>query len=143
MFWTKNRSTVFAAASLTALVPLLMAGCGKNEADAPASAPSAATSSASTTSPAAAAGDATLVAAGKAAYDTANCIKCHAIGEQGGRMGPDLSHVAAEKEHTSDWIVAHVKNPKTHNPGSRMPAFAGKISDKDLLAIGAYLASLK
>jgi mono/diheme cytochrome c family protein len=41
------------------------------------------------------------------------------------------------------WLAEHVKNPKTHNPGSRMPAFEGKISDADLRALSAYLASLK
>ena len=58
-------------------------------------------------------------------------------------MGPDLSRTGAAASHTPDWLVAHVKDPKTHNPGSRMPGFAGKISDKDLLALGAYLAGLK
>lgn len=65
-------------------------------------------------------------------------------GPGGGRRGgPNLSRVGAEAEHTSEWLIAHIKNPKTHNPSSRMPAFEGKISDKDLLALGAYLASLK
>lgn len=129
----KNRSVVFTVGFLTVLTPLLITGCAKNDGAAPSA----------TTAPAAARGDAALVTAGKAAYDAHNCLKCHVINGQGGRMGPDLSHVGAETEHSSAWIVAHVKNPKTHNPGSRMPAFGGKISDKDLLAIGAYLASLK
>jgi mono/diheme cytochrome c family protein len=62
---------------------------------------------------------------------------------RGRGKGPELTHVGAEAEHTPEWIVAHIKNPKTHNPRSRMPAFEGKISDKDLLALGAYLSSLK
>ena len=55
--------------------------------------------------------------------------------------GPDAC--GGEAEHTAAWLVAHIKNPKAHNPGSRMPSFEGHISDKDLLALGAYLASLK
>ncbi|HEX8238083.1 MAG TPA: cytochrome c [Abditibacteriaceae bacterium] len=89
------------------------------------------------------AGDATLIAAGQSVFTSNGCGNCHAVSGQGGGRAPDLTRVGAEAEHTSEWIVAHVKNPKTHNPGSRMPSFEGKINDKDLLALGAYLSSLK
>jgi len=36
-----------------------------------------------------------------------------------------------------------VRNPKTHSPQSRMPAFADKINDADLQSLADYLASLK
>lgn len=88
-------------------------------------------------------GDATLIAAGQAVFKTHNCGNCHGINGEGGGSGPDLSKVGAEAEHTTEWLIAHIKNPKSHNPNSPMPAFEGKISDKDLLALGAYLASLK
>ncbi len=88
-------------------------------------------------------GNATLAAAGKAVYAANGCARCHALAGQGGRSGPDLSRVGSQASHTSDWLVTHIKDPKMHKPGSRMPAFAGKITDKDLLALGAYLASLK
>ena len=55
--------------------------------------------------------------------------------------GPQLTTVGAKR--TRDWIVEHIRNPKAHNQQSRMPAFAGKISDADLQAVGDYLASLK
>lgn len=58
-------------------------------------------------------------------------------------MGPDLSRVGAEPGRTAEWIIEHIKHPQSHNPGSRMPAFAGKINDSDLKALGDYLASLK
>jgi mono/diheme cytochrome c family protein len=87
--------------------------------------------------------DAALAAAGKAVFDANGCARCHSIGGQGGRMGPDLTRVGAEPGHTPQWLVEHVKNPKRHNPSSRMPAFEGRISDRDLLALGAYLGSLK
>jgi mono/diheme cytochrome c family protein len=88
-------------------------------------------------------GDAALIASGKTVFNSQGCARCHSLNGQGGRMGPDLTHEGAKPGHTPDWIVVHVKNPKTHNPGSRMPAFEGKINDKDLQALGAYLASLK
>lgn len=127
---------------------VIIAGCNQNDtADnganpAPAAPPSAPAPGGAGSSPTARNGT-DLVAAGKAVYDDYGCVGCHSIGGRGGSKGPELTHVGAEAEHTASWLVAHVKNPKTHTPGSRMPAFAGKISDKDLLALGAYLASLK
>jgi mono/diheme cytochrome c family protein len=61
----------------------------------------------------------------------------------GGGMGrgPALDKVGAKR--TRDWIVAHIRNPKGHNPQSRMPGFEGKIKDGDLQALADYLASLK
>lgn len=104
---------------------LVMAGCGKNEGGGSAS------------------GDANLVAAGKAVFDANNCARCHSVAGQGNPRGRDLTHVGADPNHTVQWLIEHVKNPRTHNPNSRMPAFEGKISEQDLHALGAYLASLK
>lgn len=132
-----NSRRAFLAITSLALGLLLLgaaaAGCTKSEGGGDAgSAPAAGANAGSP-----------LVAAGKTVYASNGCARCHALGGQGGRNGPDLSRVGAEATHTADWLVAHVTNPKTHNPGSRMPGFAGKIGDKDLLALGAYLASLK
>jgi mono/diheme cytochrome c family protein len=41
------------------------------------------------------------------------------------------------------WIADHIKNPRSHNPNSRMPAFGNRIAAGDIDAIAAYLASLK
>lgn len=87
--------------------------------------------------------DKALISAGMTVYNNNGCANCHAIGGQGGRKAPELTKVGAEATHTADWLIAHVKDPKTHNPGSRMPAYQGKINDTDLKALGAYLASLK
>lgn len=76
-------------------------------------------------------------ASGKAIFESKDCGNCHGPGKR----APQLTHLGAE--HDAAWIVAHVKNPKTHNPGSRMPAYEGKMSESDLQAIGSYLASLK
>ncbi len=113
------------AAALTA-ISMVLAGCSKPTTDGAQTA--------------AGAGD---VAAGKTVYAANNCTNCHAIGGQGGRMGPELPHTGAEAGHTPAWLAEHVKDPKAHNPGSRMPSYAGRIADKDLAALGAYLASLK
>jgi mono/diheme cytochrome c family protein len=75
-----------------------------------------------------------------AAY-TANCAKCHGTpGQPGGGSAPDLSREGAA--HDATWITAHIKDPKTHNPGSSMPAFAS-LPESDIKAIADYLAGLK
>lgn len=99
------------------LLALVVVGCGKKEEGA------AATGAVDT-------------AAGKAVYDANGCANCH-----GGGNAPKLDHIGGE--HDAAWIVAHVKDPKTHNPGSRMPGYAGKIADADLEKLGAYLAAQK
>ena len=121
---SSNRILVLLIVTVSLLGSLLaMQGCNKNGGGGP--------------------GDAALVAAGKTVYDANNCAKCHLIAGQGSSRGRDLTKVGADVNHTPQWIVEHVKNPRTHNPNSRMPAFQGKIEEKDLAALGAYLASLK
>ena len=134
MLFAIIRKTVLITAGLCVLaLSLIVTGCGKsNESESSPAVHASATQ-----------GDATLIAAGKAVFDSNGCARCHSIGGQGGRQGPDLSRVGAEAEHTTQWLMEHIKNPQAHNPRSKMPAFAGTINDKDLLALGAYLASLK
>jgi mono/diheme cytochrome c family protein len=81
--------------------------------------------------------------AGKLAFNSNGCARCHSIGGSGGHMGPDLTHEGADSSHTAQWIADQIKNPKSHNPGSRMPPFEGRISDQDLQALSSYLAGLK
>ena len=55
--------------------------------------------------------------------------------------GPDLAKVGAK--HPRDWIIEHIRNPRSHRSDSRMPPFEGKINDDDLRTLADYLASLK
>jgi mono/diheme cytochrome c family protein len=125
----KRERSVSRLVGLGLLAASLVVGCTQN--------------GGSGSSSASAQADAAMVAAGRSVFEANGCARCHSIGGQGGRMGPDLTRVGAEAGHTPQWLVEHVKNPKAHNPSSRMPAFEGRISDRDLLALGAYLASLK
>jgi mono/diheme cytochrome c family protein len=76
-------------------------------------------------------------------FDSHGCARCHAIGGQGGRRGPDLTRVGADPSHTVEWLSEHIRNPKAHNPDSRMPGYAGRIPEQDLRALAEYLAGLK
>jgi outer membrane lipoprotein-sorting protein len=73
-----------------------------------------------------------------ALYRSSGCGRCH-----NGGAGPDLSHEGADPEHTAKWIADHIKNPQMHTPGSSMPAFRGKISDRNIDLLATYLASNK
>lgn len=77
---------------------------------------------------------------GVAVFTANNCGNCHKLNELGGGQAPNLSKIGAE--HDATWIAAQIKDPKTHNPNSKMPAF-DKISEDDLKTLSDYLASLK
>lgn len=79
-------------------------------------------------------------AAGKKVYNASKCSNCHSVEASGRSKAPNLATVG--KSHDAAWLAAHVKNPKTHEPNSKMPAF-DKLSEVDLKAIGEFLASLK
>jgi mono/diheme cytochrome c family protein len=57
--------------------------------------------------------------------------------------GPDLSKVAADPEHTAEWLAEHVRDPRSHRPDSRMPRFGGKLSDDEIRAVAGYMTGLK
>jgi mono/diheme cytochrome c family protein len=91
--------------------------------------------------------------AGHQVFVAQGCVRCHRgtggggpMGPGGpggrGRGGPDLSEVG--DKHDREWIIAHVRNAKAHNPRSRMPAYdENKISATDMKALADYLTSLK
>ena len=57
--------------------------------------------------------------------------------------GADLSRADADAAHTAAWIAEHIRNPKAHKPGSRMPAFAEKLKAEEIQSLADYLAALK
>jgi mono/diheme cytochrome c family protein len=82
---------------------------------------------------------------GRKVLQAHNCIRCHTIGDAPpgkGMMKKNLTTVGTD--HPREWIVAHVRDAKTHNPKSRMPPYdTTKISDTDMDALADYLTSLK
>jgi cytochrome c2 len=81
---------------------------------------------------------------GKDVVQIRGCLRCHTIGESGGKKGkgPDLSHVGADPKHTKEWLAGYVKDPKGTNPDSKMPAHPD-LSDKELDMLADYLSGLK
>jgi len=64
------------------------------------------------------------------------CIACHRIGDEGGRVGPELTHVGSRLQ--KKWIFHWIKSPKHWIPGVRMPDFG--MPTEDLLAISLFLS---
>ncbi len=78
---------------------------------------------------------------GEKLFRSAGCTSCHAIGGIGGHVGPDLTKVGGVRN--KEWIEEQIKNPKSHNPDSIMPAFVATLSEKDIEDLTDYLSGLK
>lgn len=77
---------------------------------------------------------------GKRLYVTKyGCNGCHAIGEEGGKVGPALDRAGFRLNGT--WIYRWVKNPQAMKPDTRMPALG--LSDADAKAVTMYLTTLR
>jgi mono/diheme cytochrome c family protein len=83
-------------------------------------------------------------AAGSKVYMANGCSACHAIGDKGGKTGPALTKIGADKKWTAAKLTTAVRDPKKLDPKAKMPAYGpDKINDKDLKNLVAYLQSLK
>lgn len=78
------------------------------------------------------------------------CVMCHTIRgtAAGGRMGPDLTHIAsrgtilaATAPRTPENLHRLIRDPQQFKPGTRMPPLG--FSDDDRAAIVAYLERLR
>jgi len=71
-----------------------------------------------------------------------HCKVCHSIGGSGGpmaKMGGSLDGVGAK--HDEAWFQEYIKNPKSKDPESKMPAL--KLSPEERDAVVKYLLTLK
>ena len=66
------------------------------------------------------------------------CRGCHMIGGQGGSVGPVLDTVFDRRDEK--WIREQIKNPRSHNPRTVMPAIG--LSDAEVSAVLEELRTL-
>ena len=87
---------------------------------------------------------------GEEIFTTSVCAQCHTIQGTGagGRVGPDLTHIASRPYigagamvNTSDNLANWILDPQKIKPGIKMPQ--SQFSDEDLNALVTYLESLK
>lgn len=70
------------------------------------------------------------------------CFRCHALNQQGGRVGPELNVPKNITEYRdAGFLRAWIRNPQSYRP-SVMPPFAG-LAEADLDALLAYLGAMK
>ena len=60
---------------------------------------------------------------GEQLFNSLGCIGCHSIKGRGGVIGPALTAQLLQGK-THQWLIAQIRNPKSHNPSSIMPSFA-------------------
>lgn len=79
-----------------------------------------------------------LVALGSELFYEFGCIACHRIGEEGGKLGPNLSHVGFMLQ--PQFIYRWARNPQSFKPHTRMPNLG--LNEQDALAVVLYLSTL-
>lgn len=73
-----------------------------------------------------------------AVYDQV-CSACHALGGQGGAVGPVLDGVGGRRDH--DYFVSWLKDPMAIKADSKMPKLP--LTDEQIQDLAAFLSQLK
>jgi cytochrome c oxidase subunit 2 len=87
---------------------------------------------------------------GRRIFESTACINCHTVAgtPANGRFGPDLTHLMSRETiasgiapNTPENLRRWIQRPDDLKPGSLMPPM--QLSDQQLSAVAAYLASLR
>lgn len=82
---------------------------------------------------------------GAVVYQDKGCDGCHVINGQGGRSGPDLSHIGSQPydglPNTAEFLGKYLEDPQAQNAGALMPPVPMTAAERDALV--QYLTSLK
>jgi mono/diheme cytochrome c family protein len=69
------------------------------------------------------------------------CVACHKIGNDGGSVGPNLTHVGSRRDQET--IRQIIEDPLSNYDESEMPPFGEKLTKEQINALAKYLASLR
>ncbi len=82
---------------------------------------------------------------GATVFQDKGCSGCHIINGQGGRSGPELSHIATQPydglANAPDFISKYLENPRAQKADALMPAVPMSAAERDALV--QYLMTLK
>ena len=84
-------------------------------------------------------GDALAIKIGSSAYNQ-NCARCHGLEVISGGIAPDLRHLEKGKEG-DEWFKERVTHGAIIDGMTKMPVFAGVLSQEGLWAIRSYIES--
>lgn len=84
-------------------------------------------------------GDQKAIEIGASGYNQ-NCARCHGLEVISGGLAPDLRHLEKGKEG-DDWFLARVQGGAMINGVTKMPSFAGILSQEAVWAIRTYVES--
>ncbi len=84
-------------------------------------------------------GDAKAIEIGSSGYNQ-NCARCHGLEVISGGIAPDLRKLEQGKEG-DEWFSQRVQGGAIINGVTKMPAFAGVLSQEALWAIRSYIES--
>ncbi len=76
---------------------------------------------------------------GQQLYWGAGCGVCHAVGGEGGTVGPALTHIGRVRDR--DWLSRYLRDPSAVRPDSRMPQLY--LNDREIDALVEYMLRLK
>lgn len=83
-----------------------------------------------------------LIPLGRELVQQKGCLSCHISGDKGGYVGPSFTTgIKIGRKLKAEWIYHWLKDPQKLVPGVLEPNY--NLSDKQALAITAYLMSLK
>jgi len=67
------------------------------------------------------------------------CVGCHIIDGDGGKDGPELTHIGSKQDVAT--LRVWIEDPEAVNPNADMPAFGKRLSPAQLDVMAEYLAS--
>ncbi len=131
-------------AGLGAVIALTIAGALSNpgQGGPPAKGSAAPSQAATAAGGAPSGGTSQAAAAGEKLFEDQGCTGCHKINGKGGNVGPDLSSEGS-RGRSPDWLAAQIRDPKSHNPKSVMPAYSSRLKPAQIQSLASYLSGLK
>ena len=67
------------------------------------------------------------------------CLGCHVVDGDGGKDGPELTHIGSKRD--LEFLRKVIIDPESVDPDAEMPSFAKRLTPAEIDAVATYLAS--